>query len=87
MQSNLMRDSVENLQTISTREQALAAWDKRSVVIRESGDYAFVYPLLRKGVKYPGFDLRRDCCLNNFVSVEKAKAWVEAKGWEHVVLR
>jgi hypothetical protein len=36
---------------------------------------------------YPGFDLRRDCCLNNFVSVEKAKQWVTAKGWEFVVLK
>lgn len=78
---------VDTLQTISTREQALAAWDRKAVVIRENGGYAFVYPLLRKGVMYPGFDLRRDCCLNNFVSVEKARDWVVAKGWEFVVLK
>jgi hypothetical protein len=82
-----MDSTLDNLQTISSREQALAAWDRKAVVIRENGDYTFVYPLLRKGVMYPGFDLRRDCCLNNFVSVEKAKQWVTAKGWEFVVLK
>lgn len=76
-----------DLEIVSTREEALASWDRKKVIVREVGGPVFVYPMLGRGVKYPTLDLRRDCCLNNFVSVEKAINWVRAKGWEYVVLR
>jgi len=77
---------ISNLQEITSREAALKAWDRDSVIIRTHGDYVFVYPMLGKGFRYPNFDLRRDCCLNNFVSLARAVDWADLKNYRYVIL-
>lgn len=72
---------------ISSREQAIKAWDREQVIIREDEGYYFIYPLLGKGYKYPSFDLRRDCCLNTFVNYEMAAKWSKEAGYQHTFLR
>ena len=66
---------------VSTREEAFKVWDRRGVIIREDDGYYFVYPRLGRGIKYPGFDLKRDCCLNTFISREKAEQWALDMGY------
>jgi len=73
-------------EVISSRQEAMAAWDKTSVIIREDDGYYFVYPLLGRGYKYPTFDLKRQCCLNTFLSEQKAIEWAEARGYKFSIL-
>ena len=75
------------LRIVASRQEALAAWDKKGVIVREEDGYVFVYPLLGKGIKYPDFDLRRECCLNTFMSVEGALPWIKSKGYGYHIVR
>jgi hypothetical protein len=72
---------------ITSLPDVFTNWDKKSVIIRQEGGFVFVYPMLGRGVKYPDFDLRRECCLNNFMTIDQAVAWCMAKGFKYVVLR
>jgi hypothetical protein len=71
---------------VSSKAEALEAWDKEGVVIREDDGYVYVYPLLGKGVMYPNFDLRRECNLMGFSDVEQAVFWAKSRGYvPHVI--
>lgn len=72
---------------ISNREQAFNAWDRSSVIIREEDGFYFIYPLIKRGYKYPNFNLKRECCLNTFITEERAHEWVAENGYVGVVLR
>lgn len=72
---------------VTNREQALSAWDKRSVIVRESGGIVFVYPMLGKGIRYPNFNLMLECYLGNFINRVQALNWVNEKGYKYVVLK
>lgn len=82
-------DDIENdgLREVNTREDVFAVWDRRGVIIRESGGFVFAYPALGRGVKYRDFDLRHECCLESFVALDKAKLWAGMKGFNYVVVR
>lgn len=66
---------------ITTKEDALKVWDKEGVIIREEEGYVYVYPLLGKGVMYPNFDLRRECNLMGFSSIDQAVFWARSRGY------
>ena len=72
---------------ISSRRQAMEAWDKQTVIIREDEGYFFVYPMLGRGFKYPNFDLKRECCLNTFLSEDKAVDWADSMDYQYAILR
>lgn len=78
---------MSDLTIITSREDVFKEWDKKSVIIRQDDGFIFVYPLLARGVKYPDFDLRRECCLNNFVNVDQAVQWANSRNYEYVILR
>lgn len=66
---------------ITSKEDALEAWDRESVIIREEDSYVYVYPLLSRGVRYPNFDLRRECNLMGFSNIEQALLWAKSRGY------
>ena len=72
---------------IKTKEQALASWDKESVIIRQDDDYVYVYPLLGKGYSYYDFDLRRECNLMGFSDVTQALFWAQSKGYSAIEIK
>lgn len=72
---------------ITSREDVYRAWNKKSVIIRQDEECIFVYPLLDRGVEYPEFDLRRECCLNYFVNIDQAIQWTDSRNYNYVILR
>jgi len=66
---------------ITTKDEALEAWDKEGVVIREDDGYVYVYPLLGRGVTYHNFDLRRECNLMGFSDIDQALFWAKGRGY------
>ena len=76
----------ETVTEITDKDEALDAWDRERVIIREDDGYVYVYPLLGKGFMYPNFDLRRECNLQGFSDVEHALFWAKSRGYmPHVV--
>ncbi len=71
----------ETVIEITSKQEALKAWDKEGVIIRKDDDYVYVYPLLGKGYMYPGFDLRRECNLMGFSDIDQAVFWAKSKGY------
>lgn len=67
---------------IESKDQAMEAWDRDSVIIREDDGYVYVYPLLKRGVMYPNFDLRRECNLMGFTDINQAIFWAKSRGYE-----
>ena len=82
-----MEDKTKELVEVTSREDALTAWDNVAVLIKEDSGYVYVYPSLGKGYWYPKFDLMRECCLMGFVSTEQAELWARSKGYVAEVLR
>lgn len=66
---------------ITTKNEALEAWDRENVVVREDGGYVYVYPLLGRGYMYPNFDLRRECNLMGFSDVGQALFWAKSRNY------
>lgn len=71
---------------ITTKTEALEAWDREGVLIREEDGYVYVYPHLGRGVMYPNFDLRRECNLMGFSDVDQAVFWAKSRGYVPTVL-
>ena len=72
---------------ISSKQDALEAWDQKTVIVRDDEDYVYVYPCLGRGVSYLGFDLRRECTLMGFLRVDQAVYWAQSRGYKPVVLK
>ena len=72
---------------IRSYEDAMAAWDKVSVIVRteldsKGDDVVYVYPLLGRGYSYHGFSLRHEACLQTFRSVDQAMMWSRSRGYD-----
>lgn len=72
---------IETTIEITSKKEAMDAWNREGVIIREDDGYVYVYPLLPKGVMYPNFDLRRECNLMGFSDVNQAVFWAKSKGY------
>jgi len=83
----VLRLIMSGYKIITSKTEAFAAWDRKSVIVREDHGYYFVYPMISRGYKYPNFDLKRECCLNTFMSSEKAFQWSSEKGYSYTLLR
>lgn len=66
---------------IKNKDEAMAAWDRERVVIRQEDDYVYVYPLIGRGYMYPEFDLRRECNLMGFSDIDQAAFWAKGRGY------
>lgn len=66
---------------IKTKKEALEAWDREGVIIRQDDDYVYVYPKLGRGYMYPNFDLRRECNLMGFYDIDQAVFWANSRGY------
>ncbi len=83
-----MTDTLE----ITTYEQAMAAWDGQSVLVRSVEDSAgdpvvYVYPQLSRGVSYIEFNLRHEVCLQVFRSEQQALMWARSRGYGATSIR
>jgi hypothetical protein len=66
---------------VTTYEEVMEAWDQYSVLVRQDGDAAFVYPQLGRGYSYPEVKLHTLATLVCLPSVEVAKLWATSKGY------
>ena len=79
-------DGIEHLTLITTREEAMIAWDRRSVIVKDEDGCVYVYPMIGRGYCYPGFDLQREACLQVFNDLRQAQLWAAAQGYTYYTL-
>lgn len=73
--------------TIRRREDVYAAWDQRSVIIRQQAvGSTIVYPQLPRGVAYPSYSLREEYILARVRSVREGILWADRRHYRYGVL-
>lgn len=77
---------IESAIEITSKKDAMEAWDREGVIIKMEDGYVYVYPRLGRGYIYPNFDLRRTCNLMGFYNIDQAVFWAKSRGYVPYVM-